>query len=461
MNIKLNFNIEKLKNSPNHKIKINELMKFLEFYFVNGRPKKFIKYENELRNLVYELMFEMSLEELLYVIPNYYQFCYTVSIEDDYLLNQKKISEHLLVPFSKTLKKKLNQLNFKPLVYDVFEDRYVIVCRHAVTTGMYAPGSAIYSITSGLLDLGKTIVLITLGNIDHQFVKLQKKNSKLTILKKDDVSTPLKQLINLRVICQKFRPSKIITEMPVNIGVALYYSKITSKVLYWSPGFTHVPWFDKVLLVPELLNENLLKTNKFVEVPKSLNFELINPDVNYKLVKNFKKEKLIEEADFVMGTFSRYEKISESFLELVFNLLKINKNRKIIIAGTNDNSRAKKKLKRFIENKQAIILGFSDVHILGNCCDVFLDTFPFPCGFSAIEIMSKGKPVVSINQPNLSNYKKSRVNKLILENENDLNGCLIKLENNSKFYNEMSEKSIKIAKDYDNSLKLAESIASL
>ena len=326
---------------------------------------------------------------------------------------------------------------------------------------MYAPGSAIYSITSGLLDLGKTIVLITLGNIDHQFVKLQKKNSKLTILKKDDVSTPLKQLINLRVICQKFRPSKIITEMPVNIGVALYYSKITSKVLYWSPGFMHVPWFDKVLLVPELLNENLLKTNKFVEVPKSLNFELINPDVNYKLVKNFKKEKLIEEADFVMGTFSRYEKISESFLELVFNLLKINKNRKIIIAGTNDNSRAKKKLKKFIENKQAIILGFSDVHILGNCCDVFLDTFPFPCGFSAIEIMSKGKPVVSINQPNLSNYKKSRVNKLILENEDDLNGCLIKLENNSKFYNEMSEKSLKIAKDYDNSLKLAESIASL
>ena len=115
----------------------------------------------------------------------------------------------------------------------------------------------------------------------------------------------------------------------------------------------------------------------------------------------------------------------------------------------------------FIDNKQAIILGLSDVHILGNCCDVFLDTFPFPCGFSAIEIMSKGKPVVSINQPNLSNYKKSRVNKLILENEDDLNGCLIKLENNSKFYNEMSQKSLKIAKDYDNSLKLAESIASL
>jgi len=461
MNTKLNFDIEKLKNSPNHKFKINELMKFLECYFNNGRPKEFIKYENELKTLVNELMFEMSFEELLNVIPNYYQFCYTVSIEDNSLLNQSKISEHLLVPFSKMLKKTLNQLNFKPLFYDVFEDRYVIICRHAVTTGMYAPGPAIYSIITGLLDLGKTIVLVTIGNVDHQFIKLQKNNSRLTILKKDDVSTSFIQLINLRKICQNFRPTKIITEMPVNIGTALYYSKITSKVLYWSPGFTHVPWFDKVLLVPELVNKKLLKTSKFIEVPRSLNFELINPNVNHKLVKRFKQEKLFLESDFVMGTFARYELISEAFLELVFNLLKINKNRKIIIAGTNDSSKAKKKLKKFIDNKQAIILGFSDVHILGNCCDVFLDTIPYPCGFSAIEVMAKGKPVLSINQPNLSNYKKSRVNKLIFENEEDLNECLIKLENNSKFYNEMSEKSIKIAKDYDNSLKLAETIASL
>ena len=109
MNTKLNFDIDKLKNSPNHKIKIIELIKFLECYFDNGRPKEFIKYKNELKTLVYELMFEMSFEELLNVIPNYYQFCYTVSIEGNSLLNQSEISEHLLVPFSKILKKTLNQ----------------------------------------------------------------------------------------------------------------------------------------------------------------------------------------------------------------------------------------------------------------------------------------------------------------------------------------------------------------
>ena len=106
-------------------------------------------------------------------------------------------------------------------------------------------------------------------------------------------------------------------------------------------------------------------------------------------------------------------------------------------------------------------MGFSDVHVLGNCCDVFIDTFPFPCGFSAIEIMAKGKPTLTINNPNLRNYKKSRIDELIFDNENKLNEGLINLENNSKFYNEMSKKSIKIAQNYDNSEKLAEVIVSL
>ena len=35
----------------------------------------------------------------------------------------------------------------------------------------------------------------------------------------------------------------------------------------------------------------------------------------------------------------------------------------------------------------------------------FLDTIPFPCGSSAIEIMAKGKPVLSLQQTNLANYK--------------------------------------------------------
>ena len=93
-------------------------------------------------------MLQMSFEELMYVIPLYYQFCYTVGVENNFIINQNKILQHLLIPFSKVLKKTLDELNFKPLFYDIYENRYVIICRHALTKGMYAPGSAIYSILS-------------------------------------------------------------------------------------------------------------------------------------------------------------------------------------------------------------------------------------------------------------------------------------------------------------------------
>jgi hypothetical protein len=459
--MKLDFEIEKIKNSSNPKIRKIELLKLLQYYFNNGRPKSFIKYENELKDFIPDIMKEMTFEELMQVIPNYYQFCYTVTIDENFLANQNKISQNLLMPFSKILTNAIHKLNMSPLSYDIIDDRYVIICRHALTKGMYAPGSAIYSITSGLLNIGKKVVLVTLGGLDQQFINLKEKSKYLTIYRKEFISGSATQLINLRKICYNFRPTKIITEMPVNIGTALYFSKITSKILYWSPGFLQVPWFDKVLLAAELYDESLSKNDKFVEVPKSLNFELINPKIDNNIIKNFKRKHFIFETSFVMGTFSRYEKISEGFLEMVSNLLENNKNRKVIIAGTNDRSKANKILKKFINNNQAIVMGFSDVHILGNCCDVFIDTFPFPCGFSAIEIMAKGKPTLTINNPNLHNYKKSRIDELIFDNENKLNEGLIELENNSKFYNEMSKKSVKIAQNYDNSEKLAEVIVSL
>ena len=459
--MKFNFDIEKIKYSSDFEIKKTELLKFLEFYFGNDRPKSFINYEKELTSFLPEIMLHMSFDELLYIIPNYYQFCYAVTIEENFLVAQKRILENLLNPFYKILLAKLNNLKIEPLKYNLNDDNYVIFCRHATTKGMYAPGKVIYSITSGLLKLQKKVILITLGLIDKKFVELRKNNPNLILLSKEDNSTCYKQFINLRAICQKMRPAKIITEMPVNIGTALYFSNVSSKIIYWSPGFTQVPWFDKVLLVPELANEKLMKDKKFIEIPKSLNFELLNPKVNLKILNDFKNKYFISNSDFVIGTFSRYEKISSEYLNLVSQILSENPYMKIIIAGSNDRSMTENKLKKFIIRKQAIVLGFSDVHILGNCCNVFLDTIPFPCGFSAIEIMAKGKPVLSLNSVNLGNYKKSRISELIFENARDLIQCLNKFKNETYFYKLMSKKSVEIAKKYDNETKLVNLIDSL
>ena len=269
----IQFWYRKIKYSSDFEIRKTELLKFLEFYFGNDRPKSFINYEMELTSFLPEIMLNMSFDELLYIIPNYYQFCYAVTIEENFLAAQKKILENLLNPFSKILLAKLNNLKIEPLEYNLNDDNYIIFCRHATTKGMYAPGKVIYSITSGLLKQQKKVILISLGSKNKKFIELKKNNPNLILLSKDKDSSCYKQLINLRTICQKMRPTKIITEMPVNIGTALYFSNVSSKIIYWSPGFTQV-LFDKVLLVPELANEKLMKDKKFVEIPKSLKFEL-------------------------------------------------------------------------------------------------------------------------------------------------------------------------------------------
>ena len=93
----------------------------------------------------------------------------------------------LLNPFSKILISRLKELKIEPLKYNLNDDNYVIFCRHATTTGMYAPGSNIYSITSGLLKKQKKVLLISLGGIDQTYVDLHKSNPKLTLVKKKKI----------------------------------------------------------------------------------------------------------------------------------------------------------------------------------------------------------------------------------------------------------------------------------
>ena len=299
---------------------------------------------------------------------------------------------------------------------------------------------------------------MTLGDVDNKFINLKKNNSNLTIMQPDKNSTPLKQLINLTQICKVFKPNKVITEMPVNIVTALFYINISSKVLYWSPGFTQVPWYDKVMLVPELSNKDNLKYKKTILVPRSIDLDLLNPVIDKQAANDFKINNKISNKNYVLGTFARYDKINLDFLKLVSYLLKKNQKRKIIIAGSNDNTEAKEFLKGFIENKQAIVLGQSNVHILGNICDFFLDTIPFPCGSSALEMMAKGKPVIGIKGKNLASYNNSRIKNLMVEDKSILNDLLLKLENDKNFYNRMSNESINIAKTCDNGSELVKII---
>ena len=66
----------------------NSISKCVNSKFISTAGEYTKKFENELKNFIPDIMKEMTFEELMKVIPNYYQFCYTVNIEDNFLVNQ-------------------------------------------------------------------------------------------------------------------------------------------------------------------------------------------------------------------------------------------------------------------------------------------------------------------------------------------------------------------------------------
>ena len=67
----------------------------------------------------------------------------------------------------------------------MLENHYLIICRHAVTRGMYAPGAVVF-LSHQLLKKEK-VILVTLGEVDNKFSILQKNNVDLSILNPDKV----------------------------------------------------------------------------------------------------------------------------------------------------------------------------------------------------------------------------------------------------------------------------------
>ena len=89
---------------------------------------------------------------------------------------------------------------------------------------------------------------------------------------------------------------------------------------------------------------------------------------------------------------------------------------------------------------------------------MFLDPFPTVAGFAALESLAKGKPVVTKECPVLENYRRSRVQDLIFEEESDLLDTLIAMAGCKKEYYKWSQKSKELAQSFDNSTALAATI---
>ena len=76
------------------------------------------------------------------------------------------------------------------------------------------------------------------------------------------------------------------------------------------------------------------------------------------------------------------------------------------------------------------MLPVSNVHVLGHCVNLGIDTFPTHSGFSVLELMAKGVPVVAKKGANNHINLRQRVPELVCEDDFSLVRLICNLAKN-------------------------------
>ncbi|KQX25925.1 MULTISPECIES: hypothetical protein [unclassified Sphingomonas] len=108
----------------------------------------------------------------------------------------------------------------------------------------------------------------------------------------------------------------------------------------------------------------------------------------------------VAEPSVVYGVYGRMAKITADYMAQVETILLRDPNAIFFAGGTG-------RISPIMACKQASPAGdrmviyndFIDGHVISECIDVFLDSFPFPGGMSCIEVQARGVPVVWMAPP--------------------------------------------------------------
>ena len=367
-----------------------------------------------------ELLKFFNREQGVLFASKFFLFCYTLT--QDYKKIQTPIYKHVAVPYKDWIIRHWQILS--PAVANIAQgEEYVFICRHAVTQGMYAPGSSIYTFANALLEAKRKVTIVCLGNVSKQFGELSNQYPNLNIysLKNATLTQRLSSLIEfLRIV----RPKTVLTEVEFDIVSILSILAPDIPIIFLSPGFYNLPWFDKIGLTDSLIvDTESSRASDFFEIPTYVSSKVLNPKVDDQKVSQLKNFFGFDHNDFVLGSFARMEKFQKPFLSVLQQVLKRCPHAKVVLAGPNDRSPVEQALKEFIASRRAFVLPVTDVHVLGHCINLGVDTFPTHSGFSVLELMAKGIPVVAKKDSDNHINWRQRIPELMRENDD----CLVEL----------------------------------
>ena len=154
--------------------------------------------------------------------------------------------------------------------------------------------------------------------------------------------------------------------------------------------------------------------------------DILSPSVDINVINDARQRLGFSRMDLVVGAFARMEKFSPQFLDMLCKIMSENERIKVLLAGPNDKDRVIEHLKPFIEDERCVVLGTSNVHVVGHLLNFGIDTFPNHSGFTLNELMAKGVPVLTKWTETIDANWEMRIPDLIFETEDALSDFIQK-----------------------------------
>jgi len=112
------------------------------------------------------------------------------------------------------------------------------------------------------------------------------------------------------------------------------------------------------------------------------------------------RDEHLRQSRVILGSFGREEKLnSAAFLQTVCGILTRNPHALFLWTGRQQSPDIQGRFEREGVARQCRFIGWVDTRTYAEVIDIFMDSFPFPCGFTAIQAMAAGRPAVFYQCP--------------------------------------------------------------
>lgn len=119
-------------------------------------------------------------------------------------------------------------------------------------------------------------------------------------------------------------------------------------------------------------------------------------DIRYEIA-SLKKSLMGDKFHNIIGVLAREQKLQDkSYIEAIAQVLKRNPDTLFVWTGTRHDETVQRHIRDFDIADQSKYIGWIDTSIYVHVLDVFMDTFPFPCGLTLYQAMAAGKASVSL-----------------------------------------------------------------